>query len=713
LALYNLGHLYQLMGRWSDATAAFGQAVSEQPEFVQAWQKLAAMELRANRRDQALAAAEQAVALAPDEANGWFHLADALGRFERWAESQQALERCLQLRPQFPEALNNLGLVRKSQNDLAGAIAAFEAALQQAPPSDPGNATIAAETCANLAQLELDAHHHQAATHWCERAVAFDINNAKVQFTQGNVLNALGNYEAAASALRRALELQPYFPEALNNLGNILLNLQRHGESIATFERAIAQRPAYAEALANLANAQREARFPDLAEAALLEAIRLKPDFAAAHSNLGNAYFDQGKVVLALASYRRGIELGQDDRDFVPNYLFALNYSPSASDATIDAETRRLAAEHFGALLQQPTRDGSGHARDPARRLRLGYVSPDFWMHPVARFMLPLLEHHNRERFEVFAYSSRHLKDGFTAEIAQRVEHWRELHALDDDALAALIGDDGIDVLVDLTMYARDCRPGLFARKPAPLQISYLAYVGTTGLAAMDYRITDVVLDPPEAPPLPFVEQPLRLLRCWWSFVPPAHHHSDGDATALPAQWGDHLWQPQQLRQGQRRGTGPVGPAGGQRARGEAVAAHQRNASPPGAARFSGRARLAQRAGDAGGLSGRSRLHGHLRPDRHRPRHDTLCRRYHQLRCPVDGGAAGDPGRCAQLQPWRGQHSHQPGPTRVDRPQPRRIHRHCSLPGGRPAAAGRHPQRPAHRAADLTADGRGRLHPRV
>jgi predicted O-linked N-acetylglucosamine transferase (SPINDLY family) len=136
--------------------------------------------------------------------------------------------------------------------------------------------------------------------------------------------------------------------------------------------------------------------------------------------------------------------------------------------------------------------------------------------------MLPVLEHHDRSRFEIFAYSSRYLKDGMTTEIAKRVEHWHDVYPLDDAALADQIRADGIDLLIDLTMNARDCRPGLFARKLAPVQITYLAYVGTTGMATMDYRITDVVLDPPDAEePLPFIEQPLRLPRCWWSFAEP------------------------------------------------------------------------------------------------------------------------------------------------------------------------------------------------
>jgi predicted O-linked N-acetylglucosamine transferase (SPINDLY family) len=395
---------------------------------------------------------------------------------KRWEESRAALEKAIGLQPVFPEALNNLGLARKEMGDLEGAARAFHESLAQAPSF--------ADPCANLGHLALEAHRHDEAFGWFRRAVETEPDSPQAHFGMGNFLNAVGRLEEAASHLRRAIEIRPDYHEAHANLGNL----------------------------------HREAKFPDLAEASMLEAIRLKPDFAAAHSNLGNAYFDQGKLDLAIASYRKGIDLGQDDRDFVPNYLFALNYSPAFSDAEIAAEHRRLCKRKFDHL-----RPAVPHANspEPERKIRLGYVSPDFWMHPVARFMLPILENHDRDRFEVFAYSSRYLKDGFTDECARRVSHWREAHHLDDAALAERIRADGIDILVDLTMHSRDCRPGLFARKPAPVQASYLAYVGTTGLEAVDYRVTDIYLDPPGGPELPFHEKPLRLPRCWWTFQPP------------------------------------------------------------------------------------------------------------------------------------------------------------------------------------------------
>ena len=146
-------------------------------------------------------------------------------------------------------------------------------------------------------------------------------------------------------------------------------------------------------------------------------------------------------------------------------------------------------------------------------------------MHPVARFMLPLLEHHNKEGFETFAYYTRMLRDGITDECKKRVDHWRDTHGKSEEELAALIRRDQIDILVDLTMHSRDCKPGLFARKPAPVQVSYLAYGGTTGLEAISYRLTDIHLDPPGQPTPGFHEEPLRLPVCWWNFqLPPEPH---------------------------------------------------------------------------------------------------------------------------------------------------------------------------------------------
>ncbi len=512
IAHYNLGHLYQLMGKKDEAILAFSIAAKMQPDFAAAFSKLGQLLVEKGEVDQAVPHLETAIRIAPSLAEAHFHLGDCYGRKRDWIQSRDALERAVQFSPRFAEAHNNLGLARKELGQLREAREAFlEAIAISNDFCDP---------CNNLGQMALDTHRMEEAHHWFQKALAIEPGNAQSHLCMGNYCNILGQPEAAINWLRKAIEIRPDFHQALNNLGNIFLGLKRNKESVEALENAIKHKPDFHEAHANLGNTYKEMGFPDLAESTLLEAIRLKPDFAAAHSNLGNAYFDQGKMDDAIASYKKGIDLDQTDRDFIPNYLFALNYSTKLNERQICEEHKRLARDFF-----DPKTDKAApclNDPDPDRKLRIGYVSPDFWMHPVARFMIPLLENHNRDEVEVFAYSSRFLKDPISAECHKRVDQWREVHSLTTEELEKLIREDKIDILVDLTMHSRDCKPWLFALKPAPILVSYLAYAGTTGLKAMDYRITDIYLDPPEKEDYAFPEKPLRLPVCWWNFqVPP------------------------------------------------------------------------------------------------------------------------------------------------------------------------------------------------
>ena len=512
ITFYNLGHLYQLWGRWTDAVANFTQSTRINRDFLPGWNKLAAMHLQLNQPELARQAAEVALKLAPNQASGWFHLATCQSLAKQWKESCESLEKAISFQPVFPEAYNNLGMAYCEINQNSKAHSCFLKALEQDPKF--------ADPCINISKLCSNSSAMEEAYNWLIRGLQVEPNSPQAHFAMGNFLVKMGREHDGASHLRQAITLKPDYHEALNNLGNILLNLKRHEEGLEAFQKAIAIRPDYHEAYANMGNLHREAQFPDLAEHALLESIRLKPDFAAAHSNLGNAYFDQGKIDQAIESYKKGIDLGQDDQEFVPNYLFALNYAAKLSAEEIGAEHRRLCIQKYEAL----TKDSPAHThtRDPNRKIRIGYVSPDFWMHPVARFMLPILQHHDHENFEVFAYYTRMLRDGITEECKKRVDFWRDTYGKTEEELATLIRNDQIDILVDLTMHSRDCKPGLFARKPAPIQVSYLAYAGTTGLEAIQYRLTDIYLDPPGKPTPGFHEEPLRLPLCWWPFqLPP------------------------------------------------------------------------------------------------------------------------------------------------------------------------------------------------
>jgi predicted O-linked N-acetylglucosamine transferase (SPINDLY family) len=171
------------------------------------------------------------------------------------------------------------------------------------------------------------------------------------------------------------------------------------------------------------------------------------------------------------------------------------------------------------------------HDLAPQRRLRIGYVSPDFRDHCQSLYTIPLLSRHDHAEFEIFCYASVQRPDEYTRRIAGLVDVWRDVRLLDDETLAGVIRDDRIDILVDLTMHMANGRPLLFARKPAPIQIVWLAYPGTTGMEAVDFRLTDPRLDPPGYDDQ-YTERSIRLPDSFWCYDPLT---DQPEINALPA----------------------------------------------------------------------------------------------------------------------------------------------------------------------------------
>ncbi|HYQ18280.1 MAG TPA: hypothetical protein VEQ58_21040, partial [Polyangiaceae bacterium] len=212
--------------------------------------------------------------------------------------------------------------------------------------------------------------------------------------------------------------------------------------------------------------------------------------------------------------------------------VYLLAFLPGATTASIGAEARGFDAAHARGL---PRPASYTNLRDSQRRLRIGYVSPDFRAHPVASFLPEVLKHHDRSQVEVFCYSNVRKPDAVTEQLRGLGTHWREIASLSDDAAAALISRDQIDVLIDLAMHSAGSRPLLFARKPAPVQACWLAYPGTTGLDAIDYRVTDSIIDPPGAADEGYSERSRRLRGCFWCYSPPPGFPALSELPALSA----------------------------------------------------------------------------------------------------------------------------------------------------------------------------------
>jgi predicted O-linked N-acetylglucosamine transferase (SPINDLY family) len=268
----------------------------------------------------------------------------------------------------------------------------------------------------------------------------------------------------------------------------------------------------------NSGNALLEKGQLDEAIEAFRTAIRLRPDHLPSLCYLAVVLKDRGELDEAVAIFRRLVELSPDNATYHSNLLYTLNFLPNISPADVLAEHRLWSRRHADPLKAH----WRAHANDrnPDRRIRIGYASPDFRLHPVGRFILPLLVNHDHGQFETYCYSWVRTPDHLTARCQRYVDVWRDIQAISDYQAAELIRNDGIDILVDLTMHMKGHRPLLFARKPAPVQVTYLAYAGTTGLDAIDYRITDPYLDPPGSPDERYTEKSIRVARSYWCYKP-------------------------------------------------------------------------------------------------------------------------------------------------------------------------------------------------
>ncbi|HEX6996172.1 MAG TPA: tetratricopeptide repeat protein [Gammaproteobacteria bacterium] len=325
--------------------------------------------------------------------------------------------------------------------------------------------------------------------------------------------------EPALALIERAIALAPDAAPYHNNRGLVLERLRRDADARAAYETAIALDPRFAEPLNNLGHLLMRSDALAEAEACFRNAIEIDPDYAEPRVNLGNLQKDRGELDEAIASYRRAIELRPDLSSLHSNLLLTLHYHAECSPEELAREHRRWAERHVAPLIAE--RREHANAPDPDRRLRIGYVSPDFREHSVARFILPILGAHDRASFEVFAYADLSRPDATTEAVKERVDGWRETYALTDADLARRVREDRIDILVDLAAHSGRNRLLVFARKPAPVQVTYLGYCSTTGVDAIDYRLTDRFLDPPGTDLSLYSERSIRLPDCYWCYPAP------------------------------------------------------------------------------------------------------------------------------------------------------------------------------------------------
>lgn len=371
-----------------------------------------------------------------------------------------------------------LGLFKEAQGDIAGAEQAYRFVLD-GQPDDPAALHLLGHV------LTVQGRTGEALP-MLSRAAALNPDDPDVQFNLADALHREGRLRAAEDALRRAVAARPEFVAAWLGLAGVMMGLDRLDDAEDCFVRALA----------------------------------LEPGLAEAHYNYGNLLHREGRIAEALQQYRTAIDLKPDFVRAHSNLVFTLNYSDELSPEEIFEQHRDWGRRHADPLMAAVR--PHANPRTVGRTLRVGYVSPDFRDHAVTYIFESTLANHDRRRVMAYCYSDVERPDAYTERLRRSACAWRDIAGQDDEAVAELVRNDAIDILVDLTGHTDSHRLLMFARKPAPVQVSWNGYPNTTGMLAIDYRLTDARADPPGTTEHLYSETLVRLPEIYVAFTPPA-----------------------------------------------------------------------------------------------------------------------------------------------------------------------------------------------
>ncbi len=451
LLYVNAVSLFKL-DRFSESLAQFGKLLSLQPKHVVALNERGSVLAAMKRHDAALASIEQALALAPQYADAHLNRGNLLGELNRGDEALLAYDKALKLNPALADAWLGRGNVLRAMKRPDESIAAYDKALGLSPAL--ANAWLGRGNVLS----ELKRYDESFAAY--DKALALSPDFADAWVGRGTMLGAVKRYDEALTDHDHALKLKPDLAEAWLGRGSILCMLHRYDEALADIDRALSLKPDLPDAWLSRANVLLGLDRPTEAFTALDKAISIKPNFA----------------------------------DAITSRIFALDFVNEAGFEE-QQKARGLWWRQVGAAIAERSPKHYANAPDPDRRIKVGYISADFNRHSAALCFKPMLLNHDKSRFDITCYSCTQIKDELTTDFQRAVNQWRDVAQLSDDKLCELIRAEQIDILVDLSGHTAGNRLEVFARKPAPVQVT--AGATGTGLPTFDYLFSDPVACPP------------------------------------------------------------------------------------------------------------------------------------------------------------------------------------------------------------------------
>jgi predicted O-linked N-acetylglucosamine transferase (SPINDLY family) len=475
-------------GRQSEVQALCRQLLNDLPDHFDALHLLGVSELDSGRSDEAEKWLARAVSVDPRSSEAYSNLGLTLFRLQRYEEARKCQERALVLNPNFPMALTNLGntLMRLGLGEQA--VDAHDRAIRLKP--DYGDAYCNR----GMAQLLLDRKEEAAQSF--DRALSLQPRHLQAAVGKGMVCLNLRHFDAAQSAFDTALAIKPDSAEVLAHRGRLHLQMGRFGPAEADFDAALAIDRCLE--LAWRGKAQTDILTGKVGQAivACNKVLEQNPVSEIGMTLLGACHAQQGDIATAIDLFDRALEIKPDYEDAVLKKIFALDFAPDA-DFAIHQAARREWWDRIGAKI--PRRQLKLPIPNPDKRIVVGYVSSDFRSHSAALAFVPVLRNHDRRNFEIICYSCSPLRDGVTKECQSLVDSWVDAWQFSDDELADRIQADNVDILVDMSGHTGGNRLTVFARKPAPIQVTAWGSATGTGLQTMDYLFADPVTVPKAA----------------------------------------------------------------------------------------------------------------------------------------------------------------------------------------------------------------------
>jgi predicted O-linked N-acetylglucosamine transferase (SPINDLY family) len=534
-ALYNRGVALRSLQRPAEALASFERALSVRPQYLDAHVERGYALQDLGRPAEALASYDKALAIWPDHARSLYNRGSVLRDLRRPAEALASYDAALAIKPDYIEALNNRGLALLDLQRPADALASFERALRFRPDY--------VRALNNRGNTLQDLGRPAEALASYDEVLAIQPAYAQAHYNRGVVLRDMHRPAEAFASFERALSIDPSHVDALNNRGVVLRDLNRPLEALASYDRALSIKPDHIEALNNRGNALRDLKRPVEALASFEQALAVNPDDPDALNNRGLALLDLKRPAQAIASFEAALAIAPDHRyafggmadaalaccDWRRTTMLAaelanhverphgLIVSPftllaHGGDPSLQLKcARRFVADKLPAS-PRPLSGGMTRRHD---RLRTAYISADYNQHAMAFVMVRLFELHDRARFETVGISlGRDDQSDIRARLVRSFDQFHDVQSKSDLDVANLLHDLQIDIAIDLNGHTQGGRLGVLAHRPAPIQVSYLGYSGSTGADFIDYVIGDRTVLPFDQQPF-FAERIVHLPNCF------------------------------------------------------------------------------------------------------------------------------------------------------------------------------------------------------